>query len=231
MAGVMGLGYDSLSGVWLNHTVFSTFVSSGLIEDKFGMCVSTQGGVLTFGGFDSTLYHGQVQYTNIIQKQWYVIRAVDMGLSGDSFGLSSSTYNRIGGGTILDSGTNTLVIAGEAYNILQDQFCKKYPKLPGACGPTSLFDGNCYDISFDVIDQYPTVYITLDGTGQLEIRGRDYLIPHREKNGKFCLGIQSSGIGGFTILGNVFQHRFYVMFDRNNSRLGFAEANNDCVQQ
>ena len=72
------------------------------------------------------------------------------------------------------------------------------------------------------IAQFPAVAVTLEGTGELAISGEQYLIPHPEKQGHYCMGIQSSGMNGFTILGNVFQSGFYVVFDQGNTRLGFA---------
>jgi len=70
------------------------------------------------------------------------------------------------------------------------------------------------------------VSVTLEGTGPLSMRGRDYLLPHPELDGRYCMGIQPSGLGGFTILGNVFQNPFYTIFDRQNKRLGFAPSRN-----
>ena len=61
---------------------------------------------------------GDIEQSPIIDTMWYVIQMTDLGINEVSLGLPSSTYNRLGGGTILDSGTYNLVVAGEAYNAM-----------------------------------------------------------------------------------------------------------------
>jgi hypothetical protein len=230
MAGVMGLGYPSLSGVWLNRSLFTSLRAAyPALADVFSMCLSDQGGILTFGGYDPRLFSGALQYTPITTKQWYVLEWIDLGVAGKSVGLPSSTYNRIANGTILDSGTNTLVVAGEAYPLVAALVCAHAPPISGLCDANKgIFAGGCFAMTQQQVDAFPPVYVKLRGTDHLELRGRDYLLLHPEKD-LYCMGIQSSGAGGFSILGNVFQHRWYTVFDRANSRVGFALANDQCV--
>eukprot|EP01104_Vermistella_antarctica_P002845 TRINITY_DN13045_c0_g1_i1.p1 TRINITY_DN13045_c0_g1~~TRINITY_DN13045_c0_g1_i1.p1 ORF type:complete len:486 (+),score=80.89 TRINITY_DN13045_c0_g1_i1:28-1458(+) len=233
MPGVMGLGYGAIASVWANRNVFD---SLSLPEDMFAICINNPKGtgILTVGGADSTLYSGSLSYSAVTDEAWYVMEMLDIAVNGTSLGLPSPTYNKIANGTILDSGTNTLVVNGDAYDIIRQQFSAmcNVTRLPGICNVPAnetLFDGVCYQIQPEDLSLFPEVSITLNGTVPLSITGKDYLLPHPEKHGNLCMEIQSSGPGGFTILGNVFMQPFYIVFDRANARLGFAQAAGDCL--
>lgn len=232
MPGVMGMGYPHLAGVWRDATTFDAWVGAGSLRAVFGMCLSDTlaGGLMTFGGVDESVFQpGTMQYSPIIDKAWYVLNVTDLLIDGVSAGLPQPSYNKIGTppGTILDSGTNTFVISGEAYDILTKRTvanCAAKP-LHGVCDApagATIFDGACFAMSAAQRAAYPTVSPVLMGTGPLGVKPETYLLPHPEKEGHYCMGIQSSGPGGFTILGNVFQANYYVEFDQVNTRLGFA---------
>jgi len=40
----------------------------------------------------------------------------------------------------------------------------------------------------------------------------------------YCLGIQDTGLTGFTIIGDTTMQSYVTLFDRQNQRLGFANA-------
>jgi len=226
------MAFPLLAGVWLDNTPFDSLVATQQLANIFAMCLAPQGGIITMGGIDRRLYQGTIQWTPIKAKLWYVISITDVAVEGVSLGLPSSMYNVIGGGTILDSGTNTLVVNSEAYDIMFARFVDRcaFVDLPGVCDVLSnltiFHPGTCFPLTQYDIDSYPTVSVTLQGTGPLSLTGRDYLLKHPERHGQYCLGIQPSGDGGFTILGNVFQNPFYTIFDRANMRLGFASSRN-----
>lgn len=235
MPGVMGMGYPGIAGVWTENTVFTSWVAAGDLKAVFGMCIQGDNGHMTLGEVDSTYFTGSLVYTPVIYQAWYVLDMVDLAVSGHSVGLPSSYYNKIGPagsqGTILDSGTNTFVIGGEAYTRVQAAMvagCDSNP-LHGVCdvaANATIFSGACFAMTEEQIAAYPPVGVELSNTGLLTIGGAEYLIPHPEKQGHYCMGIQSSGPNGFTILGNVFQSGFYVVFDQENNRLGFAPVQN-----
>eukprot|EP01090_Pellita_catalonica_P008674 TRINITY_DN19762_c0_g1_i1.p1 TRINITY_DN19762_c0_g1~~TRINITY_DN19762_c0_g1_i1.p1 ORF type:complete len:384 (-),score=40.73 TRINITY_DN19762_c0_g1_i1:45-1196(-) len=240
MPGVLGMGYPALAGVWLNNTPFDSLVKAGHFEDVFALCLSTgTGGILTWGGADKSLYSGDIHYTPVILEMWYVIEMLDLNVDGKSVGLPSSFYNKIGNGkvagTIIDSGTNTLVVGQAAYDILFLYFLEKCnsTNLKGICNllpQDTLFSGKCFHLNKEELGQFPSVGFELRGipAGSLKIPPAEYLKPHPEKDNKYCLEIQSAGVGGFTILGNVAQAPFYIIFDRHNARLGFAQKTSLC---
>ena len=234
MPGVMGMAYPTLSSVWLHNTPFDALYAAGELKRKiFGLCLGDDRGQMSWGSIDENLYlNNTIYYTPVITKLWYSIEIEDMGVSGTSLKLPKSMYNKLGGGTIIDSGTNTFVVSEEIYDVIFARFIDVCASrnLVGLCNVSSnktLFSGNCFDMTEEEIDQFPRVGVKFKGTEQvwLNVTGRDYLWKHAEKGGKYCLEIQSSGPGGFTILGNVFQLPFYIIFDREVDRLGFAPKN------
>lgn len=111
--------FPAIAGVWANNTLFGSWVATGAIEPTFGMCIDGDSGHLFLGGIDNRYFSGQLQYTPILKEAWYVIGVVDAAVDGTSLGLPASVYNKLSGGTILDSGTNTFVITGEAYAAIE----------------------------------------------------------------------------------------------------------------
>eukprot|EP01027_Heterolobosea_sp_BB2_P024116 GEZU01036300.1.p1 GENE.GEZU01036300.1~~GEZU01036300.1.p1 ORF type:complete len:234 (-),score=72.71 GEZU01036300.1:82-783(-) len=231
----------TITELW-NSTAFDALVEAGQLSNVFSMCIdNAQGtGQLTVGGIDGSLYEGEILYTPIIFPKWYVIYMTDLSVNGVTLGLPSPMYNKIGGGTILDSGTNTLVVTEAAYEILFARFVEYCSSaqvpLVGVCGAgveanATLFAGECFPMTSEDIAKFPSVEVTLRGVenAPFVLRGEDYLIQHPDLGaGTYCLGIQSSGLGGFTILGNVFQNPHYIVFDRANMRLGVARRSQNC---
>jgi len=231
MPGVMGMAFPTIAGVWLKNTVFDSIVDEGELANVFSLCLGSNGGHLTIGGINSSLYTGEIEYSPLLEEEWYVLNITDVGVNGQSLGLPSSIYNKIAGGTIVDSGTYNLVINGDAYDVLFAIFLEmcSTTDLIGVCSPPAnetLFAGYCFEMTQSQIDAFPNITITVDNVRPLNIQGKYYLL--RNNTSQYCLGIQSSGIGGFTILGNVFQQPFYIVFNRQGKSLGFADASPLC---
>ena len=92
----------------------------------------------------------------------------------------------------------------------------------------TLFDQQCYNLTSKDISQFPTISIILQGENQQNLTliytPQQYLI-----HLFYC----SSGVGlavdqedDFTILGASVLQRYHTVYDRANSRIGFAPAVN-----
>lgn len=96
--------------------------------------------------------------------------------------------------------------------------------------------GYCVHLTKSELNLLPTISIALDGY-TLEAEPEVYMIPHYitrgfQKKLYYCLGIQPlSGLESFpndVIIGDAILQKYFVEYDRENSRLGFAVASK-CV--
>ena len=121
------------------------------------------------------------------------------------------------GGVIIDSGTSVTRLTRPAYTALRDAFRAGARHLKR--GPEfSLFD-TCYDLSGQSSVKVPTVVLHFRGA-DMPLPATNYLIPVDE-NGSFCFAFAGT-ISGLSIIGNIQQQGFRVVYDLAGSRIGFA---------
>ncbi|KAK7258497.1 hypothetical protein RIF29_24076 [Crotalaria pallida] len=135
------------------------------------------------------------------------------GISGSLFRLDQ-TGN---GGVIIDSGTSVTRLTRPAYIALRDAFrvgashLKRAPEF-------SLFD-TCYDLSGQTEVKVPTVVLHFRGA-DVSLPASNYLIPV-DSSGSFCFAFAGT-MNGLSIIGNIQQQGFRVVYDLAGSRVGFA---------
>ena len=128
------------------------------------------------------------------------------------------------GGVIVDSGTSVTRLARPAYAAVRDAFKAGAVGLKPAAG-FSLFD-TCYDLSGKTEVKVPTVVLHFKGvtgsaaTADLSLPAENYLIPV-DTQGVFCFAFAGTD-NGISIVGNIQQQGFRVIFDGDGSRVGFA---------
>ncbi|KAJ8316358.1 hypothetical protein KUTeg_006372 [Tegillarca granosa] len=134
----------------------------------------------TLGGLDSTLYTGQLYYTNIYKEWYYEVTIVDIDVNGQSLKMDCKEYNFPK--TIVDSGTTNLRLPDKVFNQVVARI-KQYTSAQGAIPPSDAFwDGND------------------------NICWKENSVPYS------------------TVLGAVVMEGYYVVFDRENKKIGFAES-------
>lgn len=126
------------------------------------------------------------------------------------------------GGVIVDSGTSVTRLARPAYAALRDAFMAGTSGLKPAAS-FSLFD-TCYDLRGMTEVKVPTVVMHFRGAGgavaDLPLPAENYLIPVTT-NMVFCFAFAGTD-SGISIIGNIQQQGFRVVFDGAGSRIGFA---------
>lgn len=128
------------------------------------------------------------------------------------------------GGVIVDSGTSVTRLARPAYAALRDAFKSGASGLKQAAG-FSLFD-TCYDLNGKTEVKVPTVVFHFKGHGpagspaDVSLPAENYLIPV-DTDGVFCFAFAGTD-SGISIIGNIQQQGFRVIFDGDGSRVGFA---------
>ncbi|KAL6618672.1 hypothetical protein ACP70R_033811 [Stipagrostis hirtigluma subsp. patula] len=125
------------------------------------------------------------------------------------------------GGVIVDSGTSVTRLARPAYAAVRDAF--RAAAARGLPRPTpggfSLFD-TCYDLRGRKVARVPTVSLVLAGGAEVALPAENYLIPV-DARGTFCLAMAGTD-GGVSIVGNIQQQGFRVVFDGDAQRVGFV---------
>uniref|UniRef100_A0A0A9EY32 Peptidase A1 domain-containing protein n=1 Tax=Arundo donax TaxID=35708 RepID=A0A0A9EY32_ARUDO len=137
------------------------------------------------------------------------------GVSERDLRLNPSTGR---GGVILDSGTSVTRLARPVYAAVRDAFRAAAPGLRLSPGGFSLFD-TCYDLGGRRVVKVPTLSIHLAGGAEVALPPENYLIPV-DTRGTFCFAFAGTD-GGVSIIGNIQQQGFRVVFDGDAQRVGF----------
>ncbi|KAK1286678.1 Protein ASPARTIC PROTEASE IN GUARD CELL 1 [Acorus calamus] len=122
------------------------------------------------------------------------------------------------GGVIVDSGTSVTRLPARTYAAVRDAFRAGAVGLRVARGGYSLFD-TCYDLSGRAEVKVPTVVMHFAGGADVSLPAENYLIPVTS-SGLFCFAFAATN-GGLSIIGNIQQQGFRVVFDGAGARLGF----------
>ncbi|VAH61478.1 unnamed protein product [Triticum turgidum subsp. durum] len=106
-----------------------------------------------------------------------------------------------------------------SYSALRDAFRGAAAGLRLSPGGFSLFD-TCYDLSGRKVVKVPTVSMHFAGGAEAALPPENYLIPVDSK-GTFCFAFAGTD-GGVSIIGNIQQQGFRVVFDGDGQRVAFV---------
>lgn len=203
--GILGLGFGTIASC-KRPPFFETAMNQNVVDEgmfSFYLDTSRTGNnsVLTFGGVNSDYFEGELEWHDVISETYWVLGLKDVSVNGKSI---KSTEPQVG---IIDSGTSLMVVPPSFYNAFYHRIFFKIPFFNGlnivrcaALKPITFnFGGKDYTLE-------PTDY-TLGITKSL-------CIP------LFIKGTLA-GNNAF-IIGDIFFHKFYSVFDQKNSRVGFA---------
>ncbi|KAL3624867.1 hypothetical protein CASFOL_031535 [Castilleja foliolosa] len=122
------------------------------------------------------------------------------------------------GGVIVDSGTSVTRLTQSAYVALRNAFRAGATNLKNTSSDISLFD-TCFDLSGLTSVSVPTVAFHFDGV-DVSLPSTNYLIPV-DNEGTVCFAFAGT-TDGLSIIGNIQQQGFRVVFDLAGQKLGFV---------
>ncbi|KAG2720573.1 hypothetical protein I3760_02G041500 [Carya illinoinensis] len=217
-AGLLGLGRGKLSFPLQTGRQFNRKFSYCLVDRS----ASSRPSSIVFG--DAAVSR-TAQFTPLLVNPnldtFYYVELLGISVGGVHVaGITASLFklDPIGnGGVIIDSGTSVTRLTRPAYIALRNAFRAGTSKLKRA-PEFSLFD-TCYDLSGKAEVKVPTVVLHFRGA-DMSLPATNYLIPV-DTDGRFCFAFAGT-TSGLSIVGNIQQQGFRVVYDLAGSRVGFA---------
>ncbi|KAI5058921.1 hypothetical protein GOP47_0027091 [Adiantum capillus-veneris] len=216
-AGLFGLGGGALSFPSQVGTQISRIFSYCLMDrdrDGASSLIFGQAGIPRGTMFTPLL-------RNPYLDTFYYVTLVGISVGGSMLTIPEEAFKMDvsgNGGVIVDSGTSVTRLVEVAYGPLRSAFREAMSGLPFA-GGFSLFD-TCYDLSGRGTVKVPLLSLHFEGGAEMVLPATNYVIPV-DGQGTYCLAFASTA-GGLSIIGNIQQQGFRVVFDAVASRLGFA---------
>jgi len=209
--GICGLAFDSIS---VDHAtpVWYNLLDQGLVSVPiFSFWMSkdpnaTIGGELTLGGYDSSLFTGQLSYVPLTAETYWQIAMDQLKMGPMTFCNSGKCK------AIVDTGTSLLIGPTADINMIN-----------GKLGCLNI-KSECIFLSCPDFSKLPDVVITLNNKDYV-LKPKDYIL----KIGGQCIsgfaGMDiAPPIGPLWILGDVFIETYYTVFDYGHQQVGFAPA-------
>lgn len=213
--GILGMAYPRIS---VNNVVpvFDNLMAQKLVDKNiFSFYLNRNpnaqpGGELMLGGTDPKFFTGPLTYHNVTRKAYWQIH-MDRLEVGNGLTLCKG-----GCEAIVDTGTSLLVGPVDEVKELQK-----------AIGALPLIQGE-YLIPCEKVDSLPEVTLVLGGK-EYTLSPSDYTLKMSQGGKSVCLsGFMGMDIpppaGPLWILGDVFIGRYYTVFDRDENRVGLAQA-------
>lgn len=203
--GILGLGFSSIS-IDNTPTVFENAIKQNVVEQPvFSFYLGNNGnGELTFGGYDSSKFEGDLTYVKLSAATYWQIQLDGVSI-GDEFKADGDMT------AIVDSGTS-LMVGPKA----------QVAKLANVLNAKRNVVGE-YTIDCSLVDSLPDLTI--------QIGGKDYVIPGKDviiQAQGTCLlafmGMDFPAGGPSWILGDVFMRSYYTVFNYIDQTVGFAKA-------
>jgi len=205
--GILGMGFTSISvgGV---PTIFEEAIKQNAVDQPvFAFYLGdNEDGELTFGGYDSSKFEGDLEYVDLEAATYWEI-ALD-SIEAGSYKKDSADGKIT---AIVDSGTS--LMTGPRAEVT---------KLAAAVGATANLVGE-YTIDCAKVPDLPDVVFTVGGT--------EYSIPGEKtvlKAGNTCLfafmALDIPAPGPQWIMGDVFMREYYTVFNYHDKTIGFAKA-------
>ncbi|KAG8641173.1 aspartic proteinase nepenthesin-1 isoform X2 [Manihot esculenta] len=221
--GIMGLGRGDLS-------IVDQLVEKGVISDSFSLCyggMDIGGGAMVLGGISPP---SDMVFTDSdpVRSPYYNIDLKEIHVAGKRLPLNPSVFDGRHG-TVLDSGTTYAYLPETAFAAFKDAFMKELNALKQIRGPDPNYNDICFSGAPSDVSQLSNTFPPIDmvfGNGKLlSLSPENYLFRHSKVRGAYCLGVFQNGHDPTTLLGGIIARNTLVMYDRENSKMGFWKTN------
>ncbi|XP_062499743.1 beta-secretase 1-like [Corticium candelabrum] len=244
MQGILGLAYKT--GAKGSATpVFDSLVHESRVPNIFSMqlcgtvrngtnSTTNTSGTMVFDGIDDSLYVLPVVYTPVVEQRYYDVVITRMMVGQREVNLPCAEFND--DKTVVDSGTAGLRLPQNVYNVVISHMKNLLNDISFDEGSfNDCWSGEtliCWRADRPRFESFPTLSIFFlsdegnDREFMLLVKPQMYLLaqsdPQRIRSDCYVFGIMPSASG--TVLGTVLMEGYYVIFDRLNSRVGFAQS-------
>ncbi|KAJ3137676.1 hypothetical protein HK101_003861 [Irineochytrium annulatum] len=215
--GLMGLGFASISAIKDAGAIANTNYIDGLnlSTNEFSFYLSNaadlDAGELTIGGRDPSKYTGPFTYIPLTSETYW-----QASFSGATFSVGSTSGALKGATTdfISDTGTTLIYLDTAPAAAVNKAIGAKASSQKGiytiACSAAKTGPTVTFKFGGGTFDLLPSTYVVGDGQGGC-ISG-------------FAAGAGDGADGSTVILGDVFSRNYYTVYDKGNSRIGYAKA-------
>jgi cathepsin D len=210
--GILGLSFPSLSAAGYTPVFDNVMKQNLLTENAFSFYYSKakhQDSTLVLGAPNPQLYKGDIKWLKVSHAFYWELRLKDIRIGNKNLNLCPDGPCKI----VLDTGTSLLTGPTTAMSTLLHSL-----NLDPDCNGQNL-----EDITYILSDSEGQHEFTIDPEFYV-VRSRDSSGPERHcKPGFMALDVPEPR-GPLYILGDIFMRKFYTVFNRDMSSIGFAEA-------
>lgn len=236
--GIMGLGPKTNSKTTSPNFIDSLYKAHKVESKNFSICLGTNGGYLTFGGYNVNKHIRGEKIQTVPYQNNYQIKFNGPGMDKPAPGAKNLKFS-----AIVDSGTTFTYLNGGLWTQTKknfDNWCRTTKKKTARgkiCdGKKSLVSNFCgrykpsvhgsYDNFFE---NFPKLYFTLEKNNQIIWFPKDYLFKkYTDPKGyeEWCISFEKENMGKhkFSTLGALFMRHYDVYFNRRNKTLSFVRS-------
>ncbi|XP_013603660.1 PREDICTED: aspartic proteinase nepenthesin-2-like isoform X2 [Brassica oleracea var. oleracea] len=222
--GIIGLGQGDLSLV-------DQLVDKGLISNSFALCyggMDLGGGSMVLGGF---AYPSDMMFTDSDpdRSPYYNIDLTGIRVAGKDLLLDSRAFDGEHG-VVLDSGTTYAYLPDAAFSAFEEALMREASPLKKIDGPDPNFKDTCFHVApsndaAGLSTIFPSVEMVFKSGQSWLLSPENYLFRHSKVHGAYCLGVFPNGKDHTTLLGGIVVRNTLVVYDRENSKVGFWRTN------
>ncbi|KAG2329463.1 hypothetical protein Bca52824_000643 [Brassica carinata] len=222
--GIIGLGTGDLSLV-------DQLVDKDLISNSFALCyggMDLGGGSMILGGF---AYPSDMMFTDSDpdRSPYYNIDLTGIRVAGKDLLLDSRVFDGERG-VILDSGTTYAYLPDAAFAAFEEALLREASPLEQIDGPDPNVKDTCFHVApsndaSGLSKIFPSVEMVFKSGQSWLLSPENYLFRHSKVHGAYCLGVFPNGKDHTTLLGGIVVRNTLVVYDRENSKVGFFRTN------